>query len=170
MMVVVENNESHLSHILVFLHEFEDRANRNPGSSRDWKSIGTSADRRECDRFDLMLKGQSQAVSVRVSEKPVFIIRSTMPYRTDCMNHMPCLQLAATRNHGFSCQKFAPLLADPPALFKDLRSTSAMDRAINTSTPHKTRVCSIDNRIDFFKRNVTLLQHEHCLSYAGHFH
>ena len=116
---------------------------RNLRSSLNRKTIHSCRNRWECNCSDSVLHRNLHRIIITACKKLIFIIISTIPDRSDCVDHIITWQIISPGNLCFS--SFAPMKC--PAFCKKFRTCGMMDCTINTATTKKRIVSSIYNRL-----------------------
>jgi hypothetical protein len=126
--------------------------NCNTRSAVRWKGIDAGADGGERDGSNAVLFSQFETAPVAAGEKIVLVAIAPVPDGTDGVEHPPGGKPEAGgrfRVAGGAAVKFA-------AGFQKVRAGGSMDCAVDTTTAQQSGIGSVDDCIDFFRRDVTL--------------
>ena len=114
---------------------------RNLRSALNRKTIHSCRNRWECNCSDSVLHRNLHRIIITACKKLIFIIISTIPDRSDCVDHIITWQIICLGNLCLSC--FASM--KHPAFSKKFRTCGMMDCTINTPSSKKRIISSIYN-------------------------
>src|SRR5262249_20592698 len=96
-------------------------------------AVSTATDRRKSNRLDSVFNRELQRTPITIRQGLRLAVFSPSPNRTNCVNHKACGQTISARNFRFT----GWTAAKGPAFCKQLRSSAAMNRAIDSSSAEK---------------------------------
>src|SRR5579872_3057856 len=116
-----------------------------------WKSIDSSADGREGDGMQAGLECHGKAVAIAISQQLVFIAISTLPHRTNGVDHMLRQQIKARSDFCLAHLATAKVSAE----FIKALSSGAVNRSIDAATAEQRGIGCIYDGVDVEIGNIS---------------
>jgi hypothetical protein len=142
--VFTPKNENHFLDLIVRREKFAGRFQRNVRGLLERITVSAATDRRKRYCFDFIVHRELQRIAVAICECPRFVMFPATPNGSDSVNHEASEQTICAGNFrlaGFTTAECA-------AFGEQFGAGGAVNRAIDTATAEKRRVCRVHNGIN----------------------